>query len=37
MAFTTPLGEGTNNKAEIEGVIFCLTWALRLGYKDHNF
>ncbi|XP_015075436.1 uncharacterized protein LOC107019451 [Solanum pennellii] len=34
MAFTTPLGEGTNNKAEIEAAIFGLTWALELGYRN---
>ena len=30
MAFTTPLGEGTNNKAEIEAAFFGLSWALEL-------
>lgn len=34
MAFTTPLGEGTNNKAEIEATNFGLTWAVKLGYKN---
>ena len=34
MAFTTPLGEETNNKAEIEAAIFGLTWALELGYRN---
>nr|XP_010315780.1 uncharacterized protein LOC104644285 [Solanum lycopersicum] len=34
MALTTPLGEGTNNKAELEAVILGLTWALELGYKN---
>ncbi|XP_015084239.1 uncharacterized protein LOC107027648 [Solanum pennellii] len=33
-AFATPLGEGTNNKAEIEAAIFRLTWALKLGYRN---
>ena len=30
MAFTTPLREGTNNKAENEAEIFGLTWAIEL-------
>ena len=30
MAFTTPLGEGTNNKDEIQATIFGLTWNLSL-------
>ena len=34
MAFATTLGEGTNNKVEIEAAIFGLTWALDLGYKN---
>ena len=34
MAFTTPLGEGTNNKDEIEEAIFGLTWAIELGYRN---
>lgn len=34
MAFTTPQGEGTNNKAEIEATNFGLTWAVKLGYKN---
>ena len=28
VAFTTPLGEGTNRTAEIEAAIIGLTWAL---------
>ena len=34
IAFTTPHGEGTNNKAEIEAAMFCLTWAIELGYRN---
>lgn len=34
MAIAANLGEGTNNKAEIEAAIFCLTWALELGYRS---
>ncbi|XP_015078408.1 uncharacterized protein LOC107022255 [Solanum pennellii] len=34
MTFTKPLGEGTNNRAEIEAAIFGLTWALELGYRN---
>ena len=34
MAFTTPLGEGTNNKAEIEAAIVGLNWALELGDRN---
>ena len=34
MAFTTPLGDGTNNRAEIEATIFGLTWAIELGYRN---
>lgn len=30
MSFTTPFGEGTNNKVEIEAAMFGLTWALEL-------
>ena len=33
MDFAATLGEGTNNKAEIEEAIFGLTWPLELGYK----
>ena len=33
MAFAATLGEGINNKAEIEAAIFGLTWALELGYR----
>ena len=33
MTFTTPLGEGTNNKAKIEAANFGSNWALELGYK----
>ncbi|KAK4731482.1 hypothetical protein R3W88_024470 [Solanum pinnatisectum] len=34
LAFATPLGEGTNNTAEIEAAIFGMTWALELGYRN---
>ena len=34
MEFTTPLGEGTKNKAETEVDIFGLTWSLELGYMN---
>ena len=34
MAFTTPLGKGTNKKAKIEASIFGLTWSLELGYRN---
>ena len=34
ISFATPLGEGTNKKAEIEAAIFGLTWALELGYGN---
>ena len=30
MAFTTLMGEGTNNKAEIDAAIFGISWALEL-------
>ena len=33
MAFTTPLGEGKNNRAEIGVAIFGLTWALGLATR----
>lgn len=33
MAFATPLGEGTNNKAKLESAIFGMTWSLELGYS----
>ncbi|KAK4707184.1 hypothetical protein R3W88_033257 [Solanum pinnatisectum] len=33
LAFATPLGEGTNNQAELESAIFGMTWSLELGYK----
>ncbi|XP_049399717.1 uncharacterized protein LOC125863742 [Solanum stenotomum] len=32
-AFSAPLGEGTNNKAEIEAAIFGLSWCVQLKYK----
>ncbi|XP_015160335.1 uncharacterized protein [Solanum tuberosum] len=34
LAFATPLGEGTNNQAEIGAAIFGMTWVLQLGYKN---
>ena len=34
MAFATPLGEGTNNTAEAEAVLFGLSWALELGHRN---
>ena len=34
MTFTTPLGEETNNKVEIEATIVGLNWALELGYRN---
>ncbi|XP_015054773.1 uncharacterized protein LOC107001123 [Solanum pennellii] len=34
MAFAATLCEGTNNKAEIEAAIFCLSWTLELGYSN---
>ncbi|KAK4706306.1 hypothetical protein R3W88_034140 [Solanum pinnatisectum] len=34
LAFSTPMGEGTNNQAEIEAAIFGMTWLLQLGYKN---
>ncbi|XP_049399716.1 uncharacterized protein LOC125863741 [Solanum stenotomum] len=33
LAFATPLGEGTNNQAEIGAAFFGMTWVLQLGYK----
>ncbi|KAK4707022.1 hypothetical protein R3W88_033409 [Solanum pinnatisectum] len=34
LAFSTPMGEGTNNQAEIGAAIFGMTWILQLGYKN---
>uniref|UniRef100_M1DJP7 RNase H family protein n=1 Tax=Solanum tuberosum TaxID=4113 RepID=M1DJP7_SOLTU len=34
LAFATPLGEGTNNQAEIGAAFFGMTWAIQLGYKN---
>ncbi|KAH0661509.1 hypothetical protein KY284_026440 [Solanum tuberosum] len=34
LAFATPLGEVTNNQAEIGEAIFGMTWVLQLGYKS---
>nr|XP_019067280.1 uncharacterized protein LOC109119268 [Solanum lycopersicum] len=34
MAFSTPLGEGSNNIAEIKAVFIGLTWALELGFRN---
>uniref|UniRef100_M1D937 Non-LTR retroelement reverse transcriptase n=1 Tax=Solanum tuberosum TaxID=4113 RepID=M1D937_SOLTU len=34
LAFATPLGEGTNNQAEVEATIFGMTWSLELGHKN---
>ncbi|XP_049405052.1 uncharacterized protein LOC125868450 [Solanum stenotomum] len=33
LAFATPLGEGTNNKVELEAAIFGMTLSLELGYN----
>ena len=34
MAFSTSLGEGSNNKAETEAALLGLSWALELGYQN---
>ncbi|XP_069154435.1 uncharacterized protein [Solanum lycopersicum] len=34
LAFATPLGEGSNNKAETAAALFGLSWALELGYRN---
>lgn len=34
MAFATTLGEGTNNRAEMDAYIFGMTWALEMGYRN---
>ncbi len=34
LAFATPLGDGTNNKAEAEAALFGLSWALELGHRN---
>jgi len=34
LAFATPLGEGTNNQAEIGAAIFGMSWVLQMGYKS---
>jgi len=34
LAFATPLGEGTNNQAELEAAIFGMTRSLQLGFKN---
>ena len=34
MAFTTPVGEGTNHKSKIEAAIFGLTWELEIGCRN---
>ena len=31
LAYTTPLGNGSNNQAEIGAAIYGMTWALELG------
>ncbi|KAK6780041.1 hypothetical protein RDI58_022225 [Solanum bulbocastanum] len=33
-AFSAPLGEGTNNQAEVEAAIFGLSWCANLNYKN---
>jgi len=33
-AFSTPLGEGTNNQAEVEAALFGLSWCAQLNYMD---
>ncbi|KAH0646562.1 hypothetical protein KY284_034446 [Solanum tuberosum] len=33
-AFSTPLGEGTNNQAEVEAALFGLSWCVQLNYKN---
>ena len=34
MAFAVPLGEGSNNKAEVEAALFGLQWATELGHTN---
>ncbi|KAK4733710.1 hypothetical protein R3W88_007971 [Solanum pinnatisectum] len=34
LAFSVPLGQGTNNQAEIEAANFGLTWCVQLNYKN---
>ncbi|KAK4729618.1 hypothetical protein R3W88_022606 [Solanum pinnatisectum] len=34
MAFATPLGEGTNNQAEVEAAIFGITRSLEIAYRN---
>ncbi|KAK6780036.1 hypothetical protein RDI58_022220 [Solanum bulbocastanum] len=34
LAFSTPMGEGTNNQAEIGAAIFGMTWLIQLGYRN---
>ncbi|KAK4729613.1 hypothetical protein R3W88_022601 [Solanum pinnatisectum] len=34
LAFATPLGEGTNNQAEVRAAIFGMTWLLQIGYRN---
>ncbi|KAK4733771.1 hypothetical protein R3W88_008032 [Solanum pinnatisectum] len=34
LAFSTPLGEGTNNQAEVEAAILGLSWCANLRYKN---
>ncbi|XP_049348974.1 uncharacterized protein LOC125813528 [Solanum verrucosum] len=33
LAFSVPLGEGTNNQAEVEAALFGLTWCAQLNYN----
>ncbi|KAK4707366.1 hypothetical protein R3W88_033055 [Solanum pinnatisectum] len=34
LAFSTPLGQGTNNQAEVEAAILGLSWCANLRYKN---
>ncbi|XP_049378041.1 uncharacterized protein LOC125842768 [Solanum stenotomum] len=34
LAFATPLGEGSNNQAEVAATLFGMTWSLQLGYRN---
>uniref|UniRef100_M1DB97 RNase H family protein n=1 Tax=Solanum tuberosum TaxID=4113 RepID=M1DB97_SOLTU len=34
LAFATPLGEGSNNLAELRAAVFGMSWLIHLGYKN---
>lgn len=34
MEYTVKLGEGTNNQADVEASIFCMSWSIHLKFNN---